>query len=182
MILSAKNNNFRVELSSEFFDEEVIKKYEFVIKNLPSPYKTIRNYINAGIQEFSLPSISLPIVEQVNIHNVVTPWKGKGNMEYNTEKDMNITWKLYEGYLNWFIMQDILQNFYKYTQRKQFMPDIILSLLDNQGYELVAIKYTGIIYYGISELNLSFSSNIPEFNTFTCNFRARDFEILRRIQ
>jgi len=182
MILNAKNNNFRVELASNFFNDDIIKKYEFVLKRLPSPWKSIRNYINAGIQEFSLPSISLPVAEQYNLHNPTTPWKGKGNMEFNIDKEFSITFKLYEGFINYWILLEHLEWFYQYTTRAQVFPNTYLSFLDNLGYELICYKFGRVLFTGISELNLSFSSNIPEFKTFTCDFRYTNMDVLRRLQ
>lgn len=182
MILNAKNNNFRLEFKKSFFYEPIVDRYEFIIKRLPCPYKNIRDYINASIQEVTFPSTSLPIVEQQNLHNNTTPWKGKGDMEYNIEKNITVTFKLYEGYINYWIMYEQLHHFYKYTTRQQAYPDLELSFMDNLGYELFTFKLGRVIYTDISELSLSFASNVPDFKTFTCKFTYTDFDLLKRIQ
>ena len=182
MILNAKNNNFRFEFQKTFFFQPIVDKYEYIIKRLPCPYNNIRDYINAGIQEVTFPASDLPKVEQQNLHNPPVPWKGKGNMEFSIPKDITITFKLYEGYINYWIMFEQLNYFYQYTTEQQALPDMFLSFMDNVGFELFTFKLGRPIYYGISELSLSFSSNVPEFKTFTCNFSYTTFELLKRIQ
>jgi len=182
MILNAKNNNFRFEFPRNFFEDNITKEYEYIIKRLPCPYKTIRDYVNASIQEVTFPSVSLPKVEQQSLHNPEIPWKGKGNLELNIDKEITVTFKLYEGFVNYWIMFEHLDHFYKYTTRKQFLPDMFLMFLDNTGYELFTIKFGRIIYNGISDLSLSFATNVPEFNTFTCDFTYTSFNLLKREQ
>jgi hypothetical protein len=182
MFLNAKNNNFRFEFQTDFFYPPLVEKYEYVIKKLPSPIKKIRDYINAGIQEVTFPSSKLPIVTQQNLHNPETPWKGMGNMEKHITKEFTVTFKLYEGYINYWIMFEQLNYFYEYTTLKQAYPDIVLSFMDNVGFELFAFKFGRVLFNGISDLSLSFSSNVPEFNTFTCDFTYTTFELLKRLQ
>ena len=166
----------------EFFDPEVCKRYEFILKTLPTPYKTIRDYCNAGIQEFSLPSVTMDTVEQDALHNPNIPWKGKGNMEYKIDKTFKLTMKNYEGYVNYWIFFELLQKFYEYTNRLQFLPDLYLTFTDNRGYEMFTWKFARILYTGISELSLSFTTNVPEMNNFNIDFRYTTFELLRRFQ
>ena len=182
MILNARNNNFRFEFETKFFIPEIINKYEYIIKRLPSPFKNLRDYMNAGIQEVTFPSAKLPVAEQQNLHNPNTPWKGVGNMEKNIDKEITVTFKLYEGYINYWLMFEQLDAFYSYTSKIKAFPDMYLSFMDNSGFELYTFKFGRVIYTGISDLSLSFSSNVPEFKTFTCDFTYTTFELLKRIQ
>lgn len=182
MILNAKNNNFRFELKKDFFFQPIVEKYEYIIKKLPSPYRTIRDYINAGVQEVTFPSTSLNKSVQQSLHNPEVPWKGPFNMEKNISKDITVTFKLYEGYVNYWIMFEQLNYFYQYTTLDQAFSDMQLSFMDNSGFELFTFNFGRVIYFGISELSLSFSSNVPEFKTFTCNFTYTTFDLLKRLQ
>ena len=181
MILNAKNNNWRLEFPANFFFEDVMEKYDFLIKRLPCPYKTLKDYVNAGVQEVTFPSASLPVATQENLHNNQVPWKGKGDLDFNITKEITVTFKLYEGFSNYWIFWETLSKFGEYTTRRQAFPDLYLSFMDNTGFELYTAKFGRVIYTGISELQLSFSSNIPDFKTFTCDFTYTDFTLLRRL-
>jgi len=45
-----------------------------------------------------------------------------------------------------------------------------LYLLDHYGYLFMTMQYQGVIYKGLSELEISYASNVPEFRTFTATF------------
>lgn len=79
-------------------------------------------------------------------------------------------------------MFEHLNYFYDYTTLQQAFPDMNLSFMDNLGYELFTFKFGRVLYTGISELSLSFSSNVPDFKTFTCNFTYTTFDLLKRLQ
>jgi len=180
MIRNAKNNNFRIEFPREFFFDEVVKKYEFYIKRLPVPYTTIRDFINASIQGVTFPAASGPIVDQT-LYDDPIKWRGRGNLERWISREFSITFKLYEGYINYWIMFEQLQQFYSYKQPNYMIGDIVLSFLDNTGFELIAFNCQNVVYQGISSLDLSFSSNVPDFKTFQCDFVFNYMDVKKRL-
>jgi len=180
MILNAKNNNFRLEFPKQFFYDEVIDKYKFYLKRLPMPYDNIRDFINASIQGVSFPAASGPMVDQT-LYDDPVKWRGRGSLERWIDREFSVTFKLYEGYINYWIMFEQLQKFYSYDQRNYMMDDLVLSFLDNSGFEIIAFKFMKIVYHGISSLDLSFSSNVPEFQTFTCDFVFNYMDIIKRL-
>ncbi len=179
MFLNAKNNNFRVEFGRDFFTKDVIDKWTPYIKKMPVPYDNVRDYIDASIQSITFPSVEGPVVNQTLNEDPVI-WKGRGRLERWMSRDFSITFKLCEAYLNYWIMFDQLREFYSYKEKDYMKGDIILQFLDNNGFEFVAFRYGKVVYKGISELNLSFSSNVPEFQTFTCGFSCNYPEIMQR--
>lgn len=179
MILNAKNNNFRFEFPRNFFFDSVIEKYTPYIKKMPIPYDNLRDYINSSIQSVSFPSMEGPTVDQTLLEDPVK-WRGRGRMERWLSRDFTVTFKLYEAYLNYWIMFEQLHAFYSYEQPDYLLGDFVLQFLDNNGYEMIAFKFGKVVYTGISNLELSFSSNMPQFTTFTCNFHYNYPEILNR--
>ena len=179
MILNAKNNNFRFEFPHGYFYNEVVDKYTPYIKRMPIPYDNLRDYINSSIQSVSFPAISGPIVEQTLYEDPVV-WKGRGNVERWMGREFTVTFKLYEAYLNYWIMFEQLRMFYDYHTKDTALPACILQFLDNNGYELIAFQFSQTIFYQMSELEISFASNIPNFQTFTCSFKYNYPEILNR--
>lgn len=179
MIVNAKNNNFRIEFGRDFFTQDVIDTYLPYIKKLPIPYTNIRDYVDSTIQSVTFPSVEGPTVEQTLGEDPII-WKGRGRLERWLSRDFTITFKLGEGYLNYWIMFEQLRQFYSYEEEKYMKGDIYLQFLDNSGFEVIAFRFGKIVYKSISELELSFSSNVPEFQTFTCTFSYNYPEILHR--
>ncbi|HRW21753.1 MAG TPA: hypothetical protein P5509_07265 [Bacteroidales bacterium] len=180
MILNAKNNNFRIEFPSEFFYPEVVDKYNFYLKRLPIPYTNMRDFVNASIQGVTFPAASGPIVDQTLYEDPVK-WKGRGKLERWISREFSVTFKLYEGYINYWIMFEQLQKFYAYDQPNYMLGDLVLSFLDNSGFEIIAFKFIKVVYQGISSLDLSFSSNVPDFKTFQCDFVFNYMDIIKRL-
>lgn len=179
MILDAKNNNFRFEFPKEFFFDSVVEKYTPYIKKMPLIYDNVKDYINSTIQSVTFPSMQGPTVEQTLAEDPVI-WRGHGNMERWMSRDLSVQLKLSEGYLNYWIMFEQLRAFYDYSQPDYLMGDFTLQFMDNNGYEVMAFSFGKIVYTGISELELSFSSNMPAFTTFTCTFKYNYPRILER--
>ena len=180
MIPNAKNNNFFITFPKQFFYEEIIEKYNFYIQRLPNPYQNIPDFINSSIQGVSFPSVEMGTVDQTLMDDPVK-WKDGFNFETNLNKTFTITFKLFEGYINYWIMFDQLRKFYHLDTKNEFFPPMTLSFLDNTGFELIAFKFDKIIMTSISSLDLSYAENIPEFQTFSIDFHYNYFSVENRL-
>ena len=52
-----------------------------------------------------------------------------------------------------------------------------LSLLDNEGYLVSSIIFKGPVLISQDGFNLSYSTNTPDFKTFTAKFQYFNFDI-----
>jgi hypothetical protein len=179
MILSAKNNNFIVRFNKGFFYESVVNKYETYIKRLPIPYENLHDYMTAGIQAMTFPALTAEPVEQILYEDNYTS-KGGLRLERYLERQFNITFKLYEGYINYWVMFDMFRAFYDLDNKEAFLPDVTLSFLDQTGFEFVAVEFHQVLMTNISELELNYSSNTAEFKTFNMNFKYNYIKIKKR--
>jgi hypothetical protein len=179
MILSAKNNNFIVRFNKGFFYESVVDKYETYIKRLPIPYENLHDYMTAGIQAMTFPALTAEPVEQILYEDNYTS-KGGLRLERYLERQFNITFKLYEGYINYWVMFDMFRAFYDLDNKEAFLPDVTLSFLDQTGFEFVAVEFHQVLMTNISELELNYSSNTAEFKTFNMNFKYNYIKIKKR--
>jgi hypothetical protein len=179
MILSAKNNNFIVRFNKGFFYQSVVDKYETYIKRLPIPYETIHDYMTAGIQAMTFPALTAEPVEQILYEDNYTS-KGGLRLERYLNREFNITFKLYEGYINYWVMFDMFRAFYDLDNKEAFLPDVTLSFLDQTGFEFVAVEFHQVLMTNISELELNYSSNTAEFKTFNMNFKYNYIHIKKR--
>jgi len=190
MILSAKNNNFIVRFNQGFFYPNIVKKYETYIKRLPIPYENLHDYMTASVQAMTFPSLTADPVEQLVNDNLYSSRGGFYFEKYLT-RDFNITFKLYEGYINYWVMFDLFQEFYSSaantpkdklnTKKSPFLPDVTITFLDQTGFEFVAVELNQILLTSLSEVELNYSSNTAEFKTFNANFKYNYIAIKKRL-
>ena len=76
MILNSRNNNFIVSFQRGFFFPEITEKYETYIKRLPIPYENIHDYMTAGVQAITFPSLQGETVEQNLYEDPITAKAG----------------------------------------------------------------------------------------------------------
>jgi hypothetical protein len=181
MILNSKNNNFIITIPKNFVYPSIVKKYETYLKRLPLPYDSVSDYLNASVQAMSFPSLSTELVEQVLYEDPVSAKGGKRIQTY-LSRDFTMTFKSYEGYINYWIMYDLLWAYWDLDNKNKFLPDITLTFMDHTGFEFITVVFKQIILYGISEIELNYSSNTAEFKTFTAQFKYNYIDIQKRLQ
>lgn len=179
MILSSKNNNFIVRFNQGFFYPSIVQKYETYLKRLPLPYQTLHDYMTASIQAMTFPALTAEPVEQILYEDAVS-WKGGLRLERYLSRDFNITFKLYEGYINYWVMWDLFRAFYDLDNKEEFLADVTLTFLDQTGFEFMAVELHQILITSISELELNYSSNTAEFKNFNCNFKYNYIKVKKR--
>ena len=135
--------------------------------------------MTAGIQSMTFPALTAEPVEQVLYEDNYTS-KGGLRLERYLDRQFNITFKLYEGYINYWVMFDMFRAFYDLDNKEKFLPDVTLSFLDQTGFEFVAVEFHQVLMTNISELELNYSSNTAEFKTFNMNFKYNYIKIKKR--
>jgi hypothetical protein len=180
MILNSRNTNYIISFPKNFLYPKVQERYASLLKRLPLPYDSVTDYMNASIQSLTFPGVSVENVEQT-LHEDKVQWKGGFRMGKQFDKNFDITFKSYEAYINYWMMFDQFEEFLSYDNENEFLPNLTLSFLDQDGFELVTITYKQITMMSISELELNFSSNSAEFQSFTCGFHYNYFEVKRRL-
>jgi len=180
MILNSKNNNFIVRFNKGFIYPEIVQRYETYLKRLPLPYESVQDYLTASIQAVSFPSVDIEPVEQTLYED---PHSSKGGKRFETylDRSFTITFKTYEGYINYWIMFDLIRQYYDLDNTDEYLPDINLTFMDHTGFELMTINFNQIVLTGLSELELNYSSNTAEFRTFTAKFKYNYIKIQKRL-
>lgn len=180
MILNSRNNNYILNFPRNFLYPKINKRYAPIYKRLPYPYDSPVDFLNASVQQMTMPSISAENAQQVLYEDGVQ-WKGAYRLGKYMSKDFSVTFKSYEGYVNYWMMHDMFEEFLAYDNENEFLPNMSLSFLDQNGFELINIEYKQITMTGISELELNFSSNTADFQTFTCDFHYNYVTVNRRL-
>lgn len=183
MFLNARANSFYFQFPKNFFTPAVIAEYEKYYKNLPIPYDTIGDFMNSTIQSISFPSMQIPLVEQVRPLGKIQNYKSSQNIQDMFTRDFTITFKLVDGFFNYWIMLANIIDFldFKNTTDKNFKDYLILRLLDTKGNIVTSIFFKQVLITSMTEFNLSYSSNNPTFTTFTVGFKFNLMDIKNEI-
>jgi len=178
MLLNPKMNNYELSLPSDWLYDEVVNKYTRYFKSEKSIYPKLINFINSTIQSISWPSISLTNVEQRE-KGKTKSFRGGEPAELGFTKEVTITFKCSENYLNYMIMRDLLFEYMKTVgnAKDSFMPDIMLNMLDSSGRVVMTFQYIDIVYFAITELELSMGSNTAEYRSFDIQLAYKDIKI-----
>ena len=134
------------------------------------------------VQSVSWPSITAETVEQQK-QGIKPVFKGGYPATYYMGKEVVVTFRTVEGYLNYFVMQDMFEQYWSINDPNEelFVPDLTLQLLDHYGYLVMSMRYINVVYSGLSELELSYASNVPEYRTFTATFNCAELQLKREL-
>ena len=180
MILNSKNSNFVLLLPKGFIYEDIDKRYNRFLSRLPKTYETVIDYLNVSAQSMSFTGVTAENVQQEFQHRL-QQWKSGHDFDRQFTREFSITFKLNEGFINYWIMFEQFRRYLEFKQENEFLKDVRVSFIDRHGYELITFEFLQITMTGISEVSLDFSSNTPDFNTFICDFTFNDFKITHRI-
>lgn len=182
MLLNSKFNLFRFAFPRGFFYPDIEQRYEIFFKRLAIPYTNLTDFMSYTVQSVSWPSMTGETVTQQK--KGVTPfYKGGWDASVYIGKEVTVTFRTVEGYLNYFVMQDMFTQYWELNDPDEatFVPDLSMQLLDYYGYLLITMQYRSVVFSGISELELSYASNVPEYKTFTCTFNCATVDIKRAL-
>lgn len=180
MILNSRNNNFIVRFQQGFFYPSVTEKYETYIKRLPIPYENMHDYMTAGVQAITFPALNGEDVEQTFLEHPITAKGGHSPIWY-VDRGLTLTFKSYEGYINYWVWFDMFFKYYDFQQEDKYLGDITLTFLDQTGFEFVAVEFQQVVMTGLSTLELNYSSNAAEFKNFTADFKYNFLKVKKHL-
>jgi len=178
-ILNAKSNMFTIWFPPNFFYSSVKKNWEPVVKRLKLPYQNVEDFFNASIQSISFPSVDLMTVHQQQ-RQFDIEYRGGKELEPIFERTLDVTFKLSEGFITYWMIFDQIEEYLKYKEDDVFWPSMYVSFLDHHGFELVAFEFNKIVPTGLSTFDVSYATTAAEFNTFSLGLKYNRFNIKRR--
>lgn len=178
MLLNSNHTNYIFQFPPNWFDPIIKQRYTPLIKQFPIPYTSITDYINSTVQTVSWPGLTQEEVQQFVALQLRRFKQGLGS-QYIIPKELNISFRLTEGYTNYLMFLDTFHLYQQHYEDKKrtYLPDLTVRLLNNYGYQLLSLKYKQIVFKGLSELELSYSANNPEFTAFTVNLVANTIDL-----
>lgn len=171
MILNSRNNLFMFSFPKGFCPEEVSNRYKKYLTRIPGNLITEPiDFLSYSVQSISYPTTTYDPVEQSGI---------RGTRYYRTARpirdlisnDLTITMQLLDGYINYWMMLDILTYWYNFDEPEMFIPPgMSVRILDSEGLVVVTTEFKNVLYKEIGSLDMSFSNNSVDFTTFDINF------------
>lgn len=179
MILSARNNQFRFEFPRTFIPKEIADKYRPYLNRIPGGLiKEPIDYFNYGIQSMNLPGPSFDAITQNDFPGNTRSFRSSLPKQELFDKNLTVTMQAFDGWINYWMAVELFDYYYKQSGKKPFVPEGVgLQMLDGEGNIFVTVQLKDMILNGVSALDLNFSSNTIEFQTFDLNFTYNILDI-----
>lgn len=174
MLRSAKNNLIFFRFPQEFVPQEIEDRYSIIFKRDNIPFKSVTEFLNSILVNFSFPTLTRESVEQAT--KVKRTYSTGLDLQRELDKTFTIDMKLTEGYLSYFMLSEIF-TYWNTSADTTWLPRFVFKTLDSFGREIATLEYTYILYNEISSLDLSFTDTDPEFNRITLSFIASEMQI-----
>jgi hypothetical protein len=181
MRISSQNNQFIFQLPVDFISPYLYEKFQIFLDNNRMPYDNVLDYINSTIKELVFPSVSYENVTQRLYGGKTVDYKSAKNIFDTFQHDLDITFKSVDSHTNFFMMQEILDEFYLNT-RKPYVPYFTLSILDKNGDLIYTVIFKNILLKSQGEIRLQYQKQDFGENTFSLTFSYNFLDILWEIR
>ena len=143
MFGDATPDSHRFFFPRNWLDEEVKQQFSKYMDAMELPYSDLTDFINSGYVSTSLSGLKDDSnIKQEFDFGREKSFKGSKPVEEYISKDIDVTMKLKESNINWFIlrMQLVAYLNWKRPTSKNFMPPVYLQMLDEEDRILFEIN------------------------------------------
>ena len=180
MLLNSKYSNFTFSFPKKWFYDDIYEKYDIFFKRNGIPYRNLDDYMSYTVQSVSWPAFSAEVAKQNKRGKEIT-YKSGANFINNIAKELRVTFRTTEGFLNYMVMFDQLQYYWaRWENDTTYMKNFMINILDQRGHLTMSMLIEDVSFIGLSELELSFSSNIPEYRTFEATFAFNNIQYIKQ--
>ena len=181
MVLNNKPQMFTFYFPSNFWYDEVKETWQPFIERMKLPYQDISDFMNQQVQAIKFPALNMEPVEQQREQYPIAYFNGK-ELEPQIDKSLNITFKLTESYITYWVVWHQIDLFLHYAataneKKPCWMEPVSLGFLNDAGFKMIEFEFSGITPTNTSELNMSYAATIASYNTFSLNLRYNYFDI-----
>jgi hypothetical protein len=181
MLISARNNQFAFNLPRDFIPKVIADKYRPFLNKMPGNMITEPiDYLNYGIQSMNLPGPAFTPVEQTDFPGNVRKYRSSLPISTTRDpKECTITMQAFDGYVNYWMSVEIFDYYYVQDGKMPYVPEGVgLQMMDAEGNIFVTARMHRMLLSSLSPLDLNFSSNTVEFQTFDMGFTYNALEIV----
>lgn len=180
MFITARNSQFKFNFPRKFIPAEIADRYRPYINRMPgSMIKEPIDLFNYSIQSLSLPGPSFDPVSQNDFPGNTRRFRTSVPKQELFEKSMTVTVKALDGYVNYWMAIELFEYYYNRSGKEPFLPEGVgIQMIDAEGNTYVTAKMQQMILTSVSSLELNFSSNTIEFQTFDLEFSYNILDIV----
>lgn len=177
MVHAARNDQFFFNFKRTFIPKEISDKYYNYVNRLPNAIDDVTDYLNSTIQGITMPTREHEPQIQ-NQKGIETGFLGSRPWQALNSKEFEITFQLVDGYVNYLILYEVFDYYYKFKDNKNLHIDPFdFFIMDYDGLILSSFKAKQVIFKRLSQLELSYADNIQQFKTFTATFMFNELII-----
>ena len=176
MRISSQNNQFIFNLPQNFISRRLEEQFQVLLDKNHIPYNDIMDFINATIKDIVFPSVSYDTVEQRLYHSKKIVWKESGNVTDKFQGEIDITFRSVDSHLNYFIILQILNEFYLNNNRN-YLEFVEIKILDKDGDLIYTLILKEVLYKSLSELRMAYYATEFAEQTFTVQFAYNFIDI-----
>jgi hypothetical protein len=179
MFLSSRNNQFKFEFPRKFIPDEIADKYRAFINRIPGGMiKEPIDIFNYGIQSINLPGPSFDPVTQNDYPGFTRNFRDAKPTQELFDRNLTVTMQSFDGFINYWMAVELLQYYYSRDGKQPWVPEGVgLQLMDGEGNLFMTARLQEMIMTGVGSLDLNFSSNTVDFQTFDITFVYNTLEI-----
>lgn len=177
MRISSQNNTFVFNLPTDFIDKRLNDQFQKLLEKNFIPYDSVIDYMNSSIKEIVFPSLSFETTEQVLKRGKKIGWKTSTSIFDAFSNELDITFRSVDSNLNYFILLEILVEYYLNNDKK-YIPMLWIDVIDKDGVKIYTIKIEEVLLKSISELRLGYQQYDISEKTFSITFRYNFIDIV----
>ena len=181
MRISSQNNQFIFGLPCDFLSPYLYEKFQIFLDNMRMPYDNALDYLSSSIKEVVFPSVTYENVTQRLYGGKTVDYKSAKNVYDTYQHDLDITFRSVDSHSNYFMMQEVLTEFWLNT-RKPYIPYFALSILDKNGDLIYTVLFKNILLKSQGENRFSYNKQDFGENTFSITFSFNYLDIIWEIR
>lgn len=176
MRISAQNNQFIFNLPMDFIESWQVEQFQkFMDKNF-IPYTDVNSYLSSTIKEIVFPGSTYNVQEQFLKFGKNVAWKDSKNVLDTFTNEIDITFRAVDSYFNYFMLLQILVEFYLNNNKHQ-IPTFALQILDKDGSLIYTILFNEVLLKSISEIRLGYQNYEISEKVFNVTFRYNFIDV-----
>ena len=181
MRISSQNSQFIFQLPVDFVSPRLYQKFQKFLDSNHVQYDNVLDYLNSTIKEIVYPSVSYENVEQRIKYGKKMPWRPSINVLDTFQQELDITFRSVDSHTNYFMMQEILQEFYQ-TSKRSWIPYFSLHILDKNGDLIYTVIFKNNLLKTLSESRLTYQVQDFSEKQFTMTFRFSYLDIIYEVR
>jgi len=136
------------------------------------------DFFNYGIQSLNLPGPSFDPTTQNDFPGNTRRFRSSLPKQELFDKSLTVTMQAFDGWINYWMAVETFDYYYSLSGKSPFLPPGPgIQMMDGEGNIFVTIQLKEMIMTSVGSLDLNFSSNTIEFQTFDIEFSYNILEV-----